>query len=89
VLAMCDSELLNKTLRASSITFCISPKFYGEEKVDVKAAVAMIANATVVNLVGKNVVAEAIRQGYVHPEAPIKIAGVPHAQIVKMACAVV
>jgi hypothetical protein len=35
-------------------------------------------------MVGKNIVKKAIEQGYVHPEAVLKIQGVPHAQIVKL-----
>jgi hypothetical protein len=37
-----------------------------------------------VNIVGKNCVENAIKKGYVHPEAVLKIEGVPHAQIVKL-----
>jgi len=44
----------------------------------------MIANSTIVNMVGKNVVQKAIEKGYVHPEAVLNIEGIPHAQIVKI-----
>jgi hypothetical protein len=44
----------------------------------------MIENSTIVNMVGKNCVEKAIEKGYVHPEAVLKIEGVPHAQIVKL-----
>jgi hypothetical protein len=44
----------------------------------------MIENSTIVNMIGKNVVKEAIQRGYVHPEAVLNIEGVPHAQIVKI-----
>jgi hypothetical protein len=43
----------------------------------------MIDNSTIVNLVGKCCVEKAIAEGYVHPEAVLKIEGIPHAQIVK------
>jgi hypothetical protein len=46
--------------------------------------VSLIKNCSIVNMVGKNVVKEAIEQGYVHPEAVLNIQGVPHAQIVKL-----
>jgi hypothetical protein len=45
--------------------------------------VGLINNSTIVNLVGKCCVETAIAQGYVHPDAVIKIEGVPHAQIMK------
>jgi hypothetical protein len=46
--------------------------------------VGMIANSTIVNMVGKHCVGKAIAKGYVHPEAVLNIEGVPHAQIVKL-----
>jgi hypothetical protein len=44
----------------------------------------MIGNCTIVNMVGKNCVEKAIQKGYVHPDAVLRIEGVPHAQIVKL-----
>ena len=85
VLAICDCELLGRTLRYGKISFHVDEKFYGDEKTAVVEAVAMISNATIVNLVGKKVVEEAIQQGYVHPEAVLNIEGTPHALIVKIA----
>jgi len=52
--------------------------------VSAEEAVEMIANSTIVNMVGKNIVQKAIEKGYVHPEAVLNIEGIPHAQIVKM-----
>lgn len=84
LLAMCDVELLGKTLRDGKIVFCVKEDFYKGKRVDVDEAVSMIENSTIVNMVGKNVVKKAIEQGYVHPEAVLNIEGVPHAQIVKL-----
>jgi len=44
----------------------------------------MIEKSTIVNMIGENVVNKAIEKGYVHPEAVIRIEGIPHAQIVKI-----
>ena len=84
LLAICDSELLGRTLREGKIVFQIKDEFYNGGKVNVEEAVGMIENSTIVNLVGKNCVETAISKGYVHPEAVLKIEGVPHAQIVKL-----
>jgi hypothetical protein len=84
LLAVCDAEILGKTLREGEIVFCITEQFYKGAKVTIEEAVTMIANSTIVNLVGKNIVGEAIESGYVHPEAVLNIEGVPHAQIVKL-----
>lgn len=84
VLAVCDEELLGKTLREGKICFQIKEEFYNGRKASLEEAVGMIGNSTIVNLVGKECVERAIEEGYVHPEAVLKIEGVPHAQIVKL-----
>jgi hypothetical protein len=84
LLAVCDAEILGKTLQEGKIVFCIKEEFYRGAKVTIEEAVTMIANSTIVNLVGKNIVRKAIESGYVHPEAVLNIEGVPHAQIVKL-----
>ncbi len=84
LLAICDAEILGKTLCEGKIVFCIKEEFYKGTKVTIEEAVSMIANSTIVNMVGKNVVSKAIESGYVHPEAVLNINGVPHAQILKI-----
>ena len=84
LLAICDCDLLGRTLRQGKIVFHVKNDFYNGGKVSVEEAVGMIENSTIVNLVGKNCVEKAIAKGYVHPEAVLKIEGVPHAQIVKL-----
>lgn len=84
LLAICDCELLGRTLRQGKIVFHVKDEFYNGGKVTVEEAVGMIANSTIVNMVGKNCVEKAIEKGYVHPKAVLKIEGVPHAQIVKL-----
>ena len=84
LLAICDSEMLGKTLRQGKIVFHIKDEFYNGGKATVEEAVSMIENSTIVNIVGKNCVEKAISEGYVHPDAVLQIEGVPHAQIVKL-----
>lgn len=84
VLAVCDCDLLGKTLREGKIVFHIKNEFYKGRKATVEEAVGLIGNSTIVNLVGKNCVEKAISEGYVHPEAVLKIEGIPHAQIMKI-----
>ena len=83
LLAVCDCELLGRTLREGKIVFHIKEEFYNGRKASVEEAIGMIDNSTIVNLVGKCCVEKAIAEGYVHPDAVIKIEGIPHAQIVK------
>ena len=84
LLAVCDAEILGKTLKDSNITFEVSEKFYKGYKTSVDEAIDLIEESTIVNLVGTNIVKRAVERGYVHPEAVIKICGIPHAQIVKI-----
>ena len=84
LLAVCDAEILGRTLREGKIVFCIKEEFYKGAKVTIEEAITMIANSTIVNLVGRNIVRKAIERGYVHPEAVLNIEGVPHAQILKL-----
>jgi len=84
LLAICDCDVLGRTLREGKIVFHVKEEFYNGGKVSVEEAVAMIENSTIVNLVGINCVEKAIVKGYIHPEAVLRIEGVPHAQIVKL-----
>ena len=84
LLAVCDCELLGRTLREGKIVFKIKDEFYNGRKGTVEEAMGMISNSTIVNLVGKTCVEKAIAHGYVHPEAVIEIEGIPHAQIMKL-----
>jgi hypothetical protein len=84
LLAICDAEILGRTLCEGKIVFHVKEDFYKGAKVNVEEAVSMIENSTIVNMVGKNVVKKAVQRGYVHPEAVLNIEGVPHAQIVKI-----
>ena len=84
LLAICDCEVLGRTLREGKIVFHVKNEFYNGGKVSVEDAVGMIENSTIVNMVGKNCVEKAIEKGHVHPEAVLCIEGVPHAQIIKL-----
>jgi hypothetical protein len=84
LLAICDAEILGKTLKDGKISFHVKRDFYMGARVDVDEAMCMIENSTIVNMIGKNVVNRAIEKGYVHPGAVLDIKGVLHAQIVKL-----
>jgi len=84
ILAICDCDLLGRTLREGKIVFHVKDEFYNGGKISVEEAVDMIENSTIVNMVGKNCVEKAICKGYVHPDAVLEISGIPHAQIVKL-----
>jgi len=84
LLAICDADLLGKTLRDKGIVFTVHEDFYKGSKMDADQATKLIKECTIVNMVGHTIVSKAVEKGFVHPEAVLKISGVPHAQIVRM-----
>ncbi len=84
LLAVCDAEIIGRTLRKGKVVFHVKKEFYKGTKTSIGDAIALIENSSIVNLIGKNIVQKAIEKGYVHPEAVLSIEGIPHAQIVKI-----
>jgi hypothetical protein len=84
LLAACDVELLGEILRDGKIVFKVDEEFYKGPKMLVEEALELIEESTIVNMVGHNIVKRAIEKGLVHPQAVLKICGIPHAQIVKI-----
>jgi hypothetical protein len=84
ILATCDCELLGKVLNDGEIMFEVREEFYKGVKVTTEEAIELCKQSTIVNMIGKCIVDKAIQAGLVHPEAILKISGVPHAQLVKL-----
>ncbi|MBS7611098.1 DUF424 family protein [Candidatus Bathyarchaeota archaeon] len=84
LVAVCDEELLGKILNERDICFDVSEKFFKGLKMSVEEAIALIRNADTANLIGVTIVNRAVEERLVHPEAVANIAGIPHAQIVKL-----
>jgi len=84
LLAVCDADLLGTVLRDGRIVFEVREDFYKGPKISVEEAIDLIGQSTIVNMVGKNIVGKALEKGLVHPQAILKISGVPHAQIIKI-----
>ncbi len=84
ILATCDCELVGQVLRDGQIVFDIKEEFYKGRKVTLEEAIELCRQSSIVNMVGKCIVEKAIKERLVHPEAIIKIKGVPHAQIIKL-----
>jgi len=84
VVAICDAELLGRTLREGDTSFYIDPNFYGGRKVTISEALDLLEASTIANLVGEKIVNAAIKRNLIHKNAVIYIEGVPHAQVVKI-----
>lgn len=84
LLAICDVDILGKTLKQGKIVFHIREEFYKGSLVSLEEAIGLIQQSTIVNMVGRKVVGRALEEGLVHPDAVLEIKGIPHAQIVKL-----
>ena len=82
LLAACDRELLGKIFEEGELQIEVKPEFYFESYVSERTFLNSMKIATIANLVGERVVKLAIREGYVHGDNVLRIAGVPHAQMV-------
>jgi len=82
VVAVCDAELLGKTIEGGHVPFKVSESFYGGVLADLDEALEAMGKATICNLVGKRIVEAAISRKFVHRRAIIYFGDVPHTQIV-------
>lgn len=84
ILAICDAELLGKTLNEGKIVFEVREEFYKGTRTTLEEAINLIGQSDIVNMIGKRIVKKATDKGLVHPEAILRISGIPHAQIIKL-----
>lgn len=81
VVAVCDDELLNRTLRHGEVDVPISEGFYGDRPATEEEVRAVLRNACNINLFGRRAVALAKELGLVEEACCLEIDGVPHAQV--------
>jgi hypothetical protein len=74
---------MGKVLHDGKIVFEVREEFYKGHKVNLEEAIELCKRSTIVNMIGESIVGKAVEEGLVHPEAILKISGVPHAQIMR------
>ncbi len=84
VVAICDKEILGKTLKEGNITVTVNEGFFCGEIVDSERVEKALKNATTANLFGVKCIQCAINCGVVNPQSVIYINGVPHAQVFRI-----
>jgi len=82
LVAICDKELLGKTLKYKNIEVFVNPRFYNGFKVDRIRAMELLKKATNINLIGKKSVNLGIELGLIDPKNVLYIGKVPHAQAI-------
>ena len=84
IVAVCDDELIGRTLRQGNIVVTISENFYKGEVVSEKEIIESLKGATNANIFGDMSIECAVKCGCVDPACVIKVDGVPHAQIFRI-----
>jgi hypothetical protein len=84
VVAVCDRELLNTTLRHEKITITITDSFYGNTPATEEEVRDALKNAGNINLIGERSVNLAIEMGLLTKSGCMMIGKVPHAQIYQL-----
>ena len=82
ILAACDEELIGRSFSDGRAKLDVSELFYKGESLDRIALAERMKSVSIMNLVGSEVVAVAIEEGYVSEEDVIEIDGVKHVQVV-------
>jgi len=82
LVAVCDAEILGKTLEGGRVPFKVSERFYRGASADLEEALDAMRKATICNIVGKRIVEAAIENRMIHRTAVIYFGDIPHAQIV-------
>ncbi len=84
IVAACDRELRNTTLRQGDLEIRISEGFYGNHETSEDELSAALSDADTINLMGQRVVSLAIRIGLVAEGGCMVIGNVPHAQVYRI-----
>ena len=82
VVAICDADLIGLVLKEGRFKLEITKKFYGDKQATLKDCIEVLKNTVNANLVGKKIVAQAVKMGLVHEESILYINKVPHALII-------
>lgn len=84
IIAACDEDILGQTFREGPAKITVHEAFYKGESLEEEAFIQRLGIATIINLVGNDVVDIAIREGFVSSDSVLVIGGVKHAQAVLM-----
>ena len=81
LLAVCDNEILGKTLKHIGIDIYISPDFYGSGKADENTIINLAKQSTIINAFGNNIIKILIKAGVIDNNSTVEIDGVLHGQV--------
>ncbi len=79
MLAVCDENILGKTLKDAGFEFFVDPRFYKEDAGNKKTIKQLLAQSVDANLIGKEAVECGLELGLIDEDNITKIGEVPHA----------
>ncbi len=79
MIAVCDKELLGKTLKNKDLDFFVNPRFYGEIEIDEKI-LELIVDVNDGNVIGNKIVELLLKNKVISKDSIIKIGKIKHAQ---------
>ncbi len=84
LVAVCDPDILGKKFEEGDLVIEVKEKFYGNERVGKERVIRALQYATIANVTGINSVECAIEAGIIDRDRVLWIAGIPHAQMVRI-----
>jgi len=84
VVAVCDRELLNTTIKHGELSVTVTEGFYGTTLADEAAVCEALRTGGNINLMGERSVAVAVKLGLITRADCIMIGDIPHAQIYQL-----
>ena len=79
IVACCDEDLLHQSFKEGEVKIEISEHFFGGTLMGLDEAIEILKNAQSFNIVGKNIINEAVLKKILPKDGALTIAGVPMA----------
>jgi hypothetical protein len=84
LIAACDENIFGLTFEEGKLVLDVDKNFYGNEIVEWDHLCSFLSKATILNLVGEELISKAIESGFIDARNVLWVDGVPHAQMVRI-----
>ena len=84
MLNICDAEFIGKTISEGELNMNISKGYYGDKSVDQEEAKTLLQKASIINMVGNEIISMSVSLGIGSKNGIKLISGVPFLIVFKM-----